>query len=85
MAGTSIHVGLGEIDGSHPGSSDDIDQQLVNYVSFRRETYLNYNANDDDMQFFGEPSSAHYVQHELPTDVLRTRSDYQSILELATR
>jgi len=87
MAGTSIHVGIGETDGSHPGSSDEIDPQLMNYVSFRQEAYLNYNATDDHIRALGEKmsTSAYYVQHDLPTDVLRTRNDYQSILELATR
>ena len=84
MASTSVHVEFGEIGGSYP---DGIDQQLMNYVSFRQGTYLNYSTDDDDIQVLGEKmsKSAHYVQHELPTDVLQTRSDYPSILELATR
>ena len=88
MASTSIHVEFEEIDGSYPGSPDGADRQLMDYVSFRQGTYVNYNTNnDDDVQVSREKmsSSAHYVQHELPTDTLRTRNDYQSILELATR
>lgn len=87
MASTSIHAESGEIDGLYPGSPDGADRQLMNYVSFRQGTYLNYSTNDDDIQVSREKMSvsAHYVQHELPTDALRTRNDYQSILELATR
>jgi len=87
MASTSIHVELEEIDGSYPGSSDGTDRELMNYVSFRQRTYLNYSTNDDDIKVSREKMSrsAHYAQQELTTDALRTRNDYQSILELATR
>lgn len=87
MPNTSTHVESGETDGSRPGSSDSVDQQLMNYVSFRQGTYMNYNVNASDIQAVPEmiTRSAHYVQHELPTDALRAREDYQSILELATR
>jgi len=87
MASTSIHVELGESDGSYPGSPDGTDRQLMDYVSFRQGTYMNYSTNDDDIQVSREKmsKSAHYVQHELPTDTLRSRNNYQSILELATR
>ena len=87
MASTSIHVQLEEIDGSYPGSSDGTDRELTNYVSFRQRTYLNYSTNDDDIQVSREKMSraAHYAQQELTADALRTRNDYQSILELATR
>jgi len=86
MHNTSVHVELGEIDAS-PGSLDGVDQQLMNYVSFRQSTYLSYSTNDGDLHAFQEMMSkaAHHVQHELSTNVLRTRDDYQSILELATR
>jgi len=89
MHNTSIQVEFGEIDGSYtyPGSVDGVDQQLGNYVSFRQGTYMSYSTNDGDLQAFQEMMSkaAHHVQQELSTDVLRTRNDYQSILELATR
>ena len=87
MPNTSTHVESGETDGSCPGSSDGIDQQLANYVSFRQGTYLNYSPNAGNTQASREVMSklAQYVQRELPTDVLRTREDHQSILELATR
>lgn len=88
MASTSMHVEVaGGIEGSYPGSSDGVDQQLMNYVSFRQSTHVNYNVNDTDVQVSEEKlsKSAHYVQHELPTDVLQSRNDYRSTLELATR
>jgi hypothetical protein len=88
MASTSMHVEVtGGIEGSYPGSSDGVDQQLMNYASFRQSTHVNYNVNDNDVQISEQRLSkaAHHVQHELPTDVLQTRNDYRSSLELATR
>lgn len=86
MPKPSVHVEVTKIDGSYPGL-DDLDQNLINHVSFRLGTYLSYSTNDDDIQAIPQmmSKSAHYVQHEVPTDVLRTRDDYQSTLELATR
>lgn len=89
MPNTSISVEFGEVDGSHgfPGFSGEIGQELMDYISFRQGTYLNYSTNDDHIHAFQETmtKSAHYVQHEMPTDVLRTRKDHPSILELAVR
>jgi hypothetical protein len=66
---------------------DGIDQPLMDYVSFRQGTYSNYSTAEDHIHALNETmaKSAHYVQHEMPTDTLRTREDCQSILELATR
>ena len=89
MPNPSITLEIGEVDGCHtpPGLADEAGQELMNYVSFRQGTYMNYSTNDDDIQVSREKMSrsAHYVQHELPTDTLRSRNSYQSILELATR
>lgn len=91
MPNSSISVEVGEIEDSHgfPGFTDETGQELVNYVSFRQGTHSNYSdtADDDHAHAFQEmmTKSAHYVQHEMPTEVLRTRDDDQSILELATR
>lgn len=90
MSNQSISVDVKEIDDSHafPGIADEIRQELMNYVSFRQGTHSNYSDTDDDhVHIFQEmmTKSAHYVQHEMPTDVLRTCDDPQSILELGTR
>lgn len=88
MHKTSVRIEYGEIDSSYPGPLEDVDQVLVNYVSFRQGTYKSYrNAHNDDISAFPEIMSkaAHYVKRELPTNVLRTRDDYPSIMELATR
>lgn len=88
MPDPSISVEFGEVHASTlPGFADEVGQQLINYVSFRQGTYMSYNPNDDHIPAIQEimTKSTHYVQHEMPTDALRTRDDYQSILELATR
>ena len=91
MPDPSISVDVKEIDHTHgfPGFTDEIGQELMNYVSFRQGTHSNYSntADDDHIHTFQEmmTKSAHYVQHEMPTDVLRTLDDHQSILELGTR
>ena len=87
MQNASIHVEVEKIGGSYPGSGDGTDQQLMNYVTFHQGTYLSYSTNDDDFHDFPEKmsKSAHRVHHELPTEILRTRDDYQSTLELARR
>jgi hypothetical protein len=88
MHDASVRLEFGEIGGPYSGSLNDIDQLLVNYISFRQGAYLSYRTtNAGDIQAFPEmmSKSVRYVQHELPTDVLRTRDDYESILELATR
>lgn len=88
MPNSSISVNVTEIDDSYafPGFTDEIGQELMNYVTFRQGTHSNYSdtADDDHIQEM-MTKSAHYVQHEMPTEVLWPREDYQSILELATR
>lgn len=91
MSNPSISVDIREINDSlgFPGFANEIGQELMNYVSFRQGTHSNYSdtADDDHTHAFQEmmTKSAHYVQHEMPTDVLQALDDYQSILELATR
>jgi hypothetical protein len=91
MPNSSISVDVGEIDDplALPGFTEGKGQELKNYVSFRQGTRSNYSdaADDDHIHTFQEmmTKSTHYVQHEMPTEVLQTRDDYQSILELATR
>lgn len=91
MPNPSISVDVREIDDpqAFPGLADGVGQELMDYVSFRQGTHSNYSetADDDHIHVFQEmmTKSAHYVQHEMPTELLRTRDDYQSILELATR
>lgn len=90
MPNPSITLEIGEVDGchTHPGLADEAGQELMNYVSFRHGTYWNYNGTDDNhVHAFQEimAKSARYVEHEMPTDVLRTHEDPQSILELAVR
>lgn len=84
MPNPSISVELGKIDDS---LADEMGQELMDYVSFRQGTHWSYNASDDHIHNFQDTvaKSAQYVQHEMPTDVLRARDDYQSTLELATR
>jgi len=85
MYGTSVRVEFGKI---YPGIHGQVDQLLINYVSFRQGAYMSYRtANSDDINALQDTlnRSAHYVRQELPTDILRTRDDYPSILELATR
>ena len=85
MHNTSVRVEYGKI---YPGAFGEVDQLLINYVSFRQGAYMSYRtANSDDINALPEvmTKSAHHVRHELPTNVLRTRDDYPSILELATR
>ncbi|KAF9654422.1 hypothetical protein BDM02DRAFT_3196715 [Thelephora ganbajun] len=89
MHNPSIRVQFGQVDGPYTfsGFEDEIGQQLMDYISFRQGAYSSYHTADDHIQAFQETMarSAHYVQHELPTSVLRTRDDYQSTLELALR
>lgn len=91
MQNPSISVDVRDIDDPYafPGFVDGMGQELMNYVSFRQGTQSNYSdtANDDHINAVQEmmARSTHYVQHDMPTDVLRTYDDYQSILELATR
>jgi len=88
MHDTSVRVEFGKIDDLYPGSLGEVNQLLVNYVSFRQGAYMSYRTtNNDDINALPEilSRSAHHVRHEPPTHVLRTRDDYPSILELATR
>jgi len=88
MYGTSVRVEFGKIDSLYPGSLGEVDQLLINYVSFRQAAYKSYRTtNNDNINALPErmSRSAHHVRHELPTNILRTRDDYLSILELATR
>lgn len=67
------------------------DQSVANDAFFRQKAYQSYRtiqarqASPIDSIRERVFRSIRYVQHELPTDVLRTRKDYQSISELATR
>ncbi len=85
MSNPLISMEFGRIE-PQPGLTVEICQQLVNYVSFRQGTYSSYRT-ADTFQNLQETMaiSSNYVQHEMPTDVLQTRDDYQSILELAVR
>jgi len=85
MPNPSVSVEFGGIE-PQPGLTVEICQQLLNYVSFRQGTYSSYRtaATFQNLQE-AMAISSNYVQHELPTDVLQTRDDYQSTLELAVR
>ena len=88
MHDKSVRVEFGRIDGLYPDSLGELDQLLINYVSFRQATYMSYRTtNNHDINALPEAmaKSAHHVLHELPTNILQTRDDYPSIMELATR
>jgi hypothetical protein len=64
------------------------DPALTGYVSFRQSTRLSYlTGYGNEIQAIADmiPTSEHHVLYELPTNVLKTYNDPQSILELATR
>ena len=85
MYGTSVRVEYGKV---YPSAHGEVDQLLINYVSFRQGAYMSYRtANSDDINALQQTlnRSAHHVRHELPTNILRTQDDYPSILELAAR
>ena len=86
MLNPSISLEFGEIN-PQPGLTVEICQQLINYVTFRQGAYSSYRTADTHFKTLQETMaiSSEYVQNEMPTDVLRTRDDYQSILELAVR
>jgi hypothetical protein len=64
------------------------DNGLLEYISFRQSTHLNYHrAADIGMQDYGKliPQAMKFVQQDLPTSILHTRDDNNSLLELGIR
>ena len=64
------------------------DDELLQYLSFRQGTHLNYHrAAGIGIQDFDRLilQATKFVQQDLPTSVLRTRNDNESLLELSIR
>jgi ABC-type uncharacterized transport system ATPase component len=63
------------------------DTGFIDYVSFRRSTYLNYHRAIIDPQDNGPLMirTKKFVEQDLPTRVLITSNDPRSMLELGVR
>ena len=65
-----------------------LDSGLLEYISFRQSTHLNYHrAGGIDAQNYAKlmPQAMKFVQQDLPTNVLSDMKDAKSVLELGTR
>ena len=60
------------------------DTELLDYVSFRQSTYLNYHRTDID---YGTllPQAIKFVQQDLPTSTLSASNGPRFLLELGIR
>lgn len=60
---------------------------LLEYISFRQSTQLNYHRADIDIQDYRTliPQTMKFVEQDLPTSVLKAINDNNSLLELGIR
>lgn len=63
------------------------DTELLDYISFRQSTHLNYHRAKIGAQDYGTllPQAIKFVQQDLPTIVLSISDDPKLLLELGVR
>ena len=63
------------------------DTELLDYISFRQSTHLNYHRAGIDIQDYKTllPQTMKFVQQDLPTSILSASDDPKSLLELGIR